>query len=39
MAKNYLDNGKDITTITEESLSSYMDLGSLPHVEMVIRTK
>ena len=39
MAKEYLDNGKDITTITEDELSKHMDLGDLPVVEMVIRTK
>lgn len=28
-----------IDDITEETLSQYMDLGGLPNVEMVIRTK
>lgn len=32
-------NEKEIDTITEDTLSKYMDLGALPPVELVIRTK
>lgn len=34
-----LEEKKQITTISEEELSKHMDLGTLPPVEMVIRTK
>lgn len=34
-----LAHDKEITTITAEELSKNMDLGSLPTIEMVIRTK
>lgn len=34
-----LADQKEITTITVEELSKHMDLGNLPPVEMVIRTK
>lgn len=37
--KNMVANERNIDTITEESLSKHMDLGALPPVELVIRTK
>lgn len=30
---------KDISILTEDMLSTYMDLGNLPTVDLVIRTK
>ncbi len=37
--KNMLAHEKDISMLNEDTLSKYMDLGSVPPVELVIRTK
>lgn len=37
--KHMVADGCDMSTITEETLTKHMDLGSLPNVELVIRTK
>lgn len=37
--KKMLASGVDTSTVTEEILGSYMDLGKFPPVELVIRTK
>jgi undecaprenyl pyrophosphate synthase len=31
--------GKDMTTITEDDISNALDLGNVPPIELVIRTK
>jgi undecaprenyl diphosphate synthase len=33
------EEGKDLTTLTEEDLTPALDLGNVPPIELVIRTK
>jgi len=37
--KKLAEEKKDLTTITEEDISTSLDLGNVPPIELVIRTK